>query len=122
MAETLTQQARTLSSGTMVTLTGENRNTALAVIHAAFVTWCGRQPDQTQCWQDGWKALSGQGQPWPRPLATLALEIESAAQADQAQRTRERLELTLTQKQAPKKAQAEPVGLFAQTQQQLFDQ
>ena len=53
-------------------------------------------------------------------LPQLAHAIDTAAQAEQTTRTRERQEQTLCARLAPRKSQAEPVGLFAQTQGQLF--
>ena len=53
-------------------------------------------------------------------LPELAADIQEHAQATAAQLAREEMELTRRGKQAPRQPQAEPVGLFAQRQEELF--
>lgn len=50
--ETLIEQARRLSSGTVATLTGEKRYTDIDRIRADFVTFCAGRKDEK--WQDAW--------------------------------------------------------------------
>jgi len=50
--ETLIEQARRLSSGTIATLTGENRYVHIDRIRADFVTFCEGRSDEK--WQDAW--------------------------------------------------------------------
>ncbi len=53
-------------------------------------------------------------------LNALDAAIKEQARATAAQITKEEMELTLRGKQAPQQLQAEPVGLFAQHQEELF--
>ena len=53
-------------------------------------------------------------------LNALDAAIKAKARATAAQLAREEMELTLRSKQGPKQPQAEPVGLFAQRQEELF--
>ena len=53
-------------------------------------------------------------------LQRLDADIKAKAQATAAQLAREEMELTLRGKQAPQQPQAEPIGLFAQRQEELF--
>ena len=53
---TLAYEARTLSSGTLATLTGYAAYEALDAIQAAFVAWCERHPHYAT-WQAAWTAF-----------------------------------------------------------------
>jgi len=53
-------------------------------------------------------------------LSALDAAIKEQARATAAQITKEEMEWTLRGKQAPTQLQAEPVGLFAQHQEELF--
>lgn len=53
-------------------------------------------------------------------LNALDAAIKEQARATAAQLAKEKMELTLCQKQGPQQPQAEPIGLFAQTQGTLF--
>ena len=54
------------------------------------------------------------------PLTDLHAALGQVGTVAQAKRTKQELEACLRSKQAPRKPQAEPIGLFAQTQGQLF--
>ena len=53
-------------------------------------------------------------------LNALDAAIKEQARATAAQITKEEMEWTLRGKQGPQQPQAEPVGLFAQRQEELF--
>ena len=51
--ETLVEQARRLSSGTIASLTGQTKYVEIDKIRADFTAWCEGQPYQK--WQDAWE-------------------------------------------------------------------
>jgi hypothetical protein len=51
----LVNEARTLSSGTLATLTGERRYAALEVIQQEFVEFCEENANRYEHWQAAWK-------------------------------------------------------------------
>ena len=54
MNESLVQQARTLSSGTIAGLAHETRYQAIDLIQWGFVRFCERYPDRYSTWHGAW--------------------------------------------------------------------
>jgi len=54
--DTVQNQARTLSSGTLATLTGLKRYDQLDAVQAEFVAFTDENSDEFTCWQDAWEA------------------------------------------------------------------
>jgi len=54
MNESLLQQARTLSSGTIAGLSGETRYQAIDIIQWGFVQYCERFQDRYVTWHEAW--------------------------------------------------------------------
>lgn len=61
--ESALDQARTLASGTIATLTGLNRYEDIEEVQAQFVDWIAddNPPDAFECWQDAWDAFHREG-------------------------------------------------------------
>ena len=118
MRATLAIQAGGLSAGTMATLTGETSYPVLDAARAAFVAWCVTHQDAADTWQAAWALYQASSQ--GDALARLAEDLAAQAVATQTHLARERCTHALTTRLRPTVAQAEPVGLFAQTQGELF--
>lgn len=54
--ETVVQQARTLSSGTIATLIGNSSYDAIDIIRGDFVRFCKVFSGYFNTWQDAWKS------------------------------------------------------------------
>lgn len=64
--ETLTQQARGLSSGTIASLIGNNLYSAIDEEQFSFVAFCEENEDNFRTWQAAWKAYAVVNE-WPFP-------------------------------------------------------
>lgn len=131
--DTLISQARSLSSGTLATLTGQRSYARMDMIQAQFVAWCEQQADQAARWQDVWHIFwraercprseelpTMPDQLCPTTLTQLEAILHAAADDAQAKIRRDCLEAEWRTKRRTMKAQAAPHGLFAQEQQTLF--
>lgn len=56
--ETLVQQARTISSGTIATLTGRTRYTEIEAVQGVFVEFCESLESPPARWQDAWELFN----------------------------------------------------------------
>ena len=52
--QTVAEQARTLSSGTIASIAHETRYQAIDMIQWGFVQYCERYPDRYTVWQEAW--------------------------------------------------------------------
>lgn len=57
--ESLTQQARSLSSGTLATLTGENTYSQIETIQNDFTEFCEENSRYYGTWQEAWPKFWG---------------------------------------------------------------
>lgn len=55
--DSATNQAKTLSSGTLANLTGVKRYDQLDVIQNEFVAFCVENEGEFTCWQTAWEAF-----------------------------------------------------------------
>lgn len=121
---TLAQTVYSLSSGTMATLIGDNRYARIDDIQNRFALWCAGKTGEYTTWHDAWAAYwptDPQHPDAPLPtLRTLAASLETAGRTTQAQLDREAIESETKTRLRPRKAQAPPTGLFAQTQGTLW--
>ena len=59
--ETVHEQARTLSSGTIASITGQTRYDVIDRIQADFITFCERFGDRYAVWQEAWSVYHQTG-------------------------------------------------------------
>lgn len=52
--ETITDQARSLASGTIAHLIQDPRYEAIDLWRHAFTEWCREREGEYECWQDAW--------------------------------------------------------------------
>ena len=56
---TLREQAALMSSGTMATLTGLRKYTAIDARQAEFILFCGDNEGKFETWQEAWRKFDG---------------------------------------------------------------
>jgi len=52
--ETIHEQARRLSSGTIASITHQTRHDVIERVQASFVAFCDQFGDKYTCWQEAW--------------------------------------------------------------------